>query len=42
MCKNWREKGTCKYGDRCLFAHGEVELTRRTTAPEKTVESEKK
>lgn len=35
MCKNWREKGNCKYGDRCLFAHGENELTRRTSAPEK-------
>ena len=32
MCKNWREKGTCKYGDKCLFAHGEKELTKRSTA----------
>ena len=32
MCKNWREKGTCKYGDKCLFAHGESELTKRSTA----------
>jgi hypothetical protein len=29
MCKNFREKGFCKYGDRCLFAHGDHELTRR-------------
>ena len=29
MCKNFREKGVCKYGDRCLFAHGDHELTRR-------------
>ena len=29
MCKNFREKGTCKYGDRCLFAHGDHELTKR-------------
>ncbi len=28
MCKNWREKGACKYGDRCLFAHGDNELTK--------------
>lgn len=32
MCKNWREKGTCKYGDKCLFAHGANELTKRSTA----------
>ena len=32
MCKNWREKGTCKYGDKCLFAHGEAELTKRGSA----------
>jgi len=30
MCKNWREKGVCKYGDKCLFAHGERELTKKT------------
>ncbi len=29
MCKNWREKGACRYGDKCLFAHGEHELSRR-------------
>ena len=33
MCKNWRTKGACPYGDKCLFAHGEKELSRRTTAP---------
>ncbi len=32
MCKNWREKGNCKYGDKCLFAHGTNELTKRSTA----------
>ena len=26
MCKNFKEKGVCKYGDKCLFAHGEHEL----------------
>ena len=31
MCKNWREKGTCKYGEKCLFAHGESELTKRSS-----------
>ena len=29
MCKNWREKGSCKYGDKCLFAHGNDELSSR-------------
>jgi hypothetical protein len=36
MCKNFREKGFCKYGDKCLFAHGDAELTKRvypTPAP---------
>lgn len=32
MCKNFREKGNCKYGDKCLFAHGEAELTKRSSA----------
>ena len=36
MCKNWREKGTCRYGDKCLFAHGEHELSRRQTAESST------
>ena len=31
MCKNWREKGQCKYGDKCLFAHGDHELTKRSS-----------
>ena len=29
MCKNFKEKGICRYGEKCLFAHGEHELTRR-------------
>jgi hypothetical protein len=29
MCKNFKEKGICKYGEKCLFAHGEHELSRR-------------
>ena len=31
MCKNFKEKGICKYGEKCLFAHGEHELSRRET-----------
>ena len=42
MCKNWREKGVCKYGDKCLFAHGEKELTKRQTeAPNPCPDSSK-
>jgi len=26
FCRNFREKGTCVYGDHCQFAHGKVEL----------------
>lgn len=33
MCKNWREKGNCRYGDRCLFAHGTDELTKASVEP---------
>lgn len=30
-CKNWQTGNmTCKYGDRCSFAHGAVELKTRT------------
>ena len=25
VCKYW-EKGGCKYGDECTFAHGDVEM----------------
>ena len=32
MCKNWREKGICRYGDKCLFAHGDHELTRKKSS----------
>lgn len=34
MCKNFKEKGVCKYGDKCLFAHGDHELTRRGSPSE--------
>jgi hypothetical protein len=41
MCKNFREKGVCKYGDRCLFAHGDQELTRRGSDEPKVEEMPK-
>jgi len=31
-CKNFKEKGSCKYGDRCLFAHGDHELMKNHIA----------
>ena len=37
MCKNFRETGSCKYGDRCLFAHGDHELINRAPPPSTTV-----
>jgi hypothetical protein len=39
MCKNWREKKSCKYGEKCLFAHGDHELTKKSapSSPSKTV-----
>ena len=30
MCKNKEKYGTCKYGDRCDFAHKPEELVRNT------------
>jgi hypothetical protein len=32
MCKNWKEKGSCRYGDKCLFAHGDHELSRKKSS----------
>ena len=26
LCRNWEETGSCRYGRRCSFAHGEAEL----------------
>ncbi|KAK0566067.1 hypothetical protein OC861_003429 [Tilletia horrida] len=26
LCRNWEEKGTCRYGVKCQYAHGEAEL----------------
>jgi Zinc finger C-x8-C-x5-C-x3-H type (and similar) len=26
LCRSWEEKGTCRYGNKCQFAHGEDEL----------------
>ena len=26
LCRSWEEKGSCRYGSKCQFAHGEDEL----------------
>lgn len=36
LCKNWIEKGKCRYSVRCRFAHGPHELVKSVTKPEKT------
>lgn len=33
LCRSWEEKGTCRYGAKCQFAHGEDELRRVTRHP---------
>jgi hypothetical protein len=39
MCKNWREKGQCRYGDKCLFAHGTDELTKTSQTASSTCDT---
>jgi hypothetical protein len=29
MCKNWIEVGTCRYANKCQFAHGDRELVEK-------------
>jgi hypothetical protein len=33
LCRSWEEKGTCRYGAKCQFAHGEDELRRVSRHP---------
>ncbi|KAG6817597.1 hypothetical protein H0H87_006225 [Tephrocybe sp. NHM501043] len=33
LCRSWEEKGTCRYGTKCQFAHGEDELRRVARHP---------
>ena len=28
LCRSWEEKGSCKYGEKCQFAHGDTEQRR--------------
>jgi len=33
LCRSWEEKGTCRYGGKCQFAHGEDELRKVARHP---------
>jgi tristetraprolin len=39
LCRSWEEKGSCRYGAKCQFAHGEDELRRVTRHPKVSHES---
>jgi tristetraprolin/butyrate response factor 1 len=33
LCRSWEEKGTCRYGPKCQFAHGEDEIRKVSRHP---------
>ena len=33
LCRSWEEKGSCRYGTKCQFAHGEEELRKVARHP---------
>jgi tristetraprolin/butyrate response factor 1 len=33
LCRSWEEKGTCRYGPKCQFAHGEDEIRKVARHP---------
>jgi tristetraprolin/butyrate response factor 1 len=33
LCRSWEEKGTCRYGPKCQFAHGEDEVRKVARHP---------
>ncbi|CAG8549469.1 20860_t:CDS:2 [Racocetra persica] len=33
MCRNWEERGSCRYGNKCQFAHSDTELRKVTHHP---------
>ena len=33
LCRSWEEKGSCRYGAKCQFAHGEEELRKVARHP---------
>jgi hypothetical protein len=33
LCRSWEEKGSCRYGPKCQFAHGEDEIRKVTRHP---------
>lgn len=39
LCRSWEEKGTCRYGPKCQFAHGEEELRKVARHPKVSLPS---
>ncbi|KZS93075.1 hypothetical protein SISNIDRAFT_99942 [Sistotremastrum niveocremeum HHB9708] len=33
LCRSWEEKGSCRYGQKCQFAHGEEEIRKVSRHP---------
>ncbi|KDQ20655.1 hypothetical protein BOTBODRAFT_75118, partial [Botryobasidium botryosum FD-172 SS1] len=33
LCRSWEEKGSCRYGPKCQFAHGEDEIRKVARHP---------
>lgn len=33
MCKNWEMHGTCRWGNKCSYAHGAHEIVKKTHLP---------
>jgi hypothetical protein len=39
LCRSWEEKGSCRYGGKCQFAHGEDELRNVARHPKVSFQS---
>ncbi|RIB06124.1 hypothetical protein C2G38_2007434 [Gigaspora rosea] len=33
MCLSWKERGSCRYGNKCQFAHSDAELRKVSHHP---------
>ncbi|THU76125.1 hypothetical protein K435DRAFT_637561, partial [Dendrothele bispora CBS 962.96] len=38
FCRSWEEKGSCRYGTQCQFAHGKDELQKVARHPKYKIE----